>query len=399
MPFVEIKPDIYWIGVNDHTTDLFEGLWPIDEEGVSYNSYLVKDQKIAIIDLAKSLKVDEFLSHVEELTDFSHIDYIVLNHLEPDHSGVLNVLGKLSPQATILCSPLAQEMVSSFYGIKERIKVVEDGEEVSLGEKSLKFLLTPMVHWPETMMTYEVDSRVLFSCDAFGGYGALQGAIFDDECSSFDFYKKESLRYYVNIVAKFSSMVLKAIDKLSSLSIDLVAPSHGLIWRKNPSLVIDWYRQWAGYAESGGEKAVTLIYGSMYGNTEAMMDAVAQGVAESGMGVEIFDVRRTHPSYILPSLWVNKGIIVGAPTYETGLFPLVVHLLDLATRKGVKNKKTLFFGSYGWSGGGRREWEKMVSPLNWEIVDSLEFKGRAHSAVLAQGRALGKNFGKVIGQP
>jgi len=396
MPFVEIKPGIYWIGVNDHTTDLFEGLWPIDEEGVSYNSYLVKDEKIAIVDLAKSLKVDEFLGHIKELVDFSHIDYIILNHLEPDHTGVLNILWKLSPQATIVCSPLAREMVSSFYGIKEHIKVVEDGEEISLGEKTLKFFLTPMVHWPETMMTYEVNSRILFSCDAFGGYGSLQGAIFDDECSDFDFYRKESLRYYVNIVAKFSPMVLKAIDKLSSLAIELVAPSHGLIWRKNPSLIVNLYRQWAGYAESGGEKAVTLVYGSMYGNTEAMMDAVARGVAESGVGVEIFDVRRTNPSYIIPSLWINKGVIVGAPTYETGLFPLMVHLLDLAVRKGIKNKKTLYFGSYGWSGGGKREWEKMISPLNWDIVDSLEFKGGAHSEVLTQGRDLGKKFGEVI---
>jgi len=396
MPFIEINPGIYWVGVNDHTTDLFEGLWPIDEEGVSYNSYLIKDEKVALVDLAKSLKVDEFLSHIGELVDFSHIDYIILNHLEPDHTGVLNILWKLSPQATIICSPLAREMVSSFYGIKERVKVVEDGEEISLGEKTLKFFSTPMVHWPETMMTYEVNSQVLFSCDAFGGYGSLQGAIFDDECSDFDFYKRESLRYYVNIVAKFSPMVIKAIDKLSSLALKLVAPSHGLIWRKNPSLIINLYRQWANYAQTGGEKGVALVYGSMYGNTETMMDAIARGVAESGVGVEIFDVRRTNSSYILPSLWVNKGVIIGAPTYETGLFPLMAHLLDLAVRKGIKNKKTLYFGSYGWSGGGRREWEKLVSPLNWEIVNSVEFKGGFNSEILAQGRNLGREFGKVI---
>ncbi len=396
MPFIEINPGIYWVGVNDHTTDLFEGLWPIDEEGVSYNSYLIKDEKVALVDLAKSLKVDEFLSHIGELVDFSHIDYIILNHLEPDHTGVLNILWKLSPQATIICSPLAREMVSSFYGIKERVKVVEDGEEISLGEKTLKFFSTPMVHWPETMMTYEVNSQVLFSCDAFGGYGSLQGAIFDDECSDFDFYKRESLRYYVNIVAKFSPMVIKAIDKLSSLALKLVAPSHGLIWRKNPSLIINLYRQWANYAQTGGEKGVALVYGSMYGNTETMMDAIARGVAESGVGVEIFDVRRTNSSYILPSLWVNKGVIIGAPTYETGLFPLMAHLLDLAVRKGIKNKKTLYFGSYGWSGGGRREWEKLVSPLNWEIVNSVEFKGGFNSEILAQGRSLGRDFGEVI---
>ncbi|NSW77294.1 MAG: MBL fold metallo-hydrolase, partial [Candidatus Atribacteria bacterium] len=249
MPSVAVYPGIYWIGVNDHTTDLFEGLWPITQEGVSYNSYLIVDEKKAIIDLAKSLKVDEYLGRVEELLDISQIDYIVLNHLEPDHTGILKVLWKMAPRATLICSPQAKSMVSAFYGVTDRIQVIRDGEEISLGEKTLQFFLTPMVHWPETMMTYEKNSQVLFSCDAFGGYGALQGAIFDDECGDFDFYRKESLRYYANIVAKFSPMVLRAIEKLSGLPVSIIAPSHGLIWRKQPGLIVELYRRWATYSE------------------------------------------------------------------------------------------------------------------------------------------------------
>ncbi|MCX7667333.1 MAG: FprA family A-type flavoprotein, partial [Atribacterota bacterium] len=316
MPSVTICPGIHWIGVNDHTTDLFEGLWPVTKEGVSYNSYLVMDEKKAVIDLAKSLKVDEYLGRLEEFLDVAQIDYIILNHLEPDHTGILRVLWKMAPRATLVCSPQAKNMVSAFYGVTDRIRVVRDGEEIPLGEKTLQFFLTPMVHWPETMMTYEKNSKVLFSCDAFGGYGALQGAIFDDECSDFEFYQKESLRYYANIVAKFSPMVLRAIEKLSGLPVLIIAPSHGLIWRKQPSLIVELYRRWATYSENGGEKGVTLVYGSMYGNTEALMDALAQGVAESGVRVEIFDVRRHHVSYILPSLLVHKGVVIGAPTYE-----------------------------------------------------------------------------------
>ncbi|MEN3185810.1 MAG: FprA family A-type flavoprotein [Atribacterota bacterium] len=396
MPSVAIHSGIHWIGVNDHTTDLFEGLWPITQEGVSYNSYLVMDEKKAIVDLAKSLKVDEYLRRVEESLEISQIDYIILNHLEPDHTGILKVLWKMAPRATLLCSPQAKMMVSAFYGITDRIRVVKDGEEIPLGEKTLKFFLTPMVHWPETMMTYEKSSQVLFSCDAFGGYGALQGAIFDDECGDFDFYQQESLRYYANIVAKFSTMVLRAIEKLSSLPVSIIAPSHGLIWRKQPSLIVELYRRWATYAESGGEKEVTLVYGSMYGNTEAMMDALAQGIAESGVRVEIFDVRRHHVSYILPSLLVRRGVVVGAPTYENGLFPYIVHLLDLAERKSIKHKKALYFGSFGWSGGAKREFEKFASQLNWEVVQSFEFQGSGKPEDFHRAVELGREFGQLI---
>lgn len=396
MPSVEIRPGIHWIGVNDHTTDLFEGLWPITQEGVSYNSYLLMDEKTAVIDLAKSIKVDEYLGRVEELIDIAQLDYIILNHLEPDHTGILRILWKMAPRAVLLCSPQAKNMVSAFYGITDRIQTVKDGEEILLGTKKLKFFLTPMVHWPETMMTYEANSQVLFSCDAFGGYGALQGAIFDDECSDFAFYQKESLRYYANIVAKYSPMVLRAIEKLANLPVAVIAPSHGLIWRKDPGLIVELYRRWATYVQNGGEKGVTVVYGSMYGNTEAVMDALAQGIAESGLRVEIFDVRRNHVSYILPSLLLHKGVVVGAPTYEAALFPYMVHLLDLALRKEMKHKKTLYFGSFGWSGGAKREFEKFASALDWEIVQSFEFPGGGRPEDFHRAKELGLEFGRLL---
>ncbi|MBC7218269.1 MAG: FprA family A-type flavoprotein [Candidatus Caldatribacterium sp.] len=396
MPSVEIRPGVYWVGVNDHTTDLFEGLWPITKEGVSYNSYLVVDEKKAIIDLAKSLKTDDFIAQIEEKVPLSSLDYIVLNHMEPDHTGTLKVLRKLAPQAVILCSPQAKDMVAAFYGIAEGVQVVQDGEKVELGRKKLVFFLTPMVHWPETMVTYEEETKTLFSCDAFGGYGALQGAIFDDECTQFDFYVRESLRYFANIVAKYSPMVLKAIDKLSTLSISMIAPSHGLIWRKNPQYIVDLCRTWSQYAENGGEKGVTILYGSMYGNTEAMVDALAQGIAESGVRVDMFDARRVHASYILASLWEKKGVVIGAPTYEAGLFPPVAQVLDLALRKSVKHKKMLYLGSFGWSGGARREVERFARELNWEVVSFFEFRGGGKKEDILEVQKLGREFGKLI---
>ena len=396
MPAVEIRPDVYWIGVNDRTTDLFEGLWPIAKEGVSYNSFLINDEKKALIDLVKSFKVDEFLGHISEITDLSALDYIVVNHMEPDHSGILSTMRQITPEVTIVASQKAKEMLESFFGITENVKTVEDKETLSLGRRELTFFETPFVHWPETIMTYETSHRILFSCDAFGGYGALRGAIFDDECSDFDFYEKESLRYYVNIVAKYSSAVLKAIGTLGSLPVDVVAPSHGLIWRTNPQRVVELYTKWAGYADGKAEPGVTLVYGSMYGNTETMMNAVAQGISGVGIPVEIFDASRTHVSYILPSLWTRTGVMIGAPTYETRLFPPVAHVLEMAVQKRIVNKKAALFGSFGWSKGAERHAEQIIRPLTWELTDFLQFAGRPTKDDLKKGEAFGARFAQSL---
>jgi anaerobic nitric oxide reductase flavorubredoxin len=396
MPPIEIKPNVYWTGVNDRTTDLFEGLWPITQEGVSYNAYLIDDEKKAIIDLSKALKTDEFFGQIDQVTDVSKLDYVVVNHMEPDHSGVLTTLRRIAPQVTILGTEKTRAMLESFYGITEGVQVVQDGETLSLGQHTLQFVHTPFVHWPETMMTYETGEQVLFSCDAFGSYGALRGAIFDDECTDPAFYEREALRYYVNIVAVFSRPVLKAIDKLAGAPVSVIAPSHGLIWRKNPGHIVTLYKKWAEYATGPTEVGVTLVYGSMYGNTEKMMNAVAQGVSEEGVPVSIFDVTHTHVSYILPSLWTQRGVIVGAPTYEGSLFPPMVQVLEMAAVKKIQNKKVARFGSYGWSGGAQRRFESLIEPLKWELTDSFEFVGSPTEEDLKHGEAFGAQFARLV---
>ena len=399
MPAIEIKPDVYWIGVNDRTTDLFEGLWPIEREGVSYNAYLINDEKKAIIDLSKAFKTDEFFDHIAEIVDLSEIDYVVINHMEPDHTGVLRTLRKIAPDAIILGSAKTKAMLESFYGVTENVRVVEDGETLSLGRRTLQFFSTPFVHWPETMMTYETTHRILFSCDAFGGYGALRGAIFDDECKNLDFYQKEALRYYVNIVAKFSKPVLKAIEKLADVPVEIIAPSHGLIWRERPERIVDLYQKWAEYATGETEAGITLIYGSMYGNTEAMMNAVAQGISRVGVPLEIFDAARTDVSYILPSLWTKAGVMVGAPTYEGTLFPPVAQVLEMAVLKRVLNKRVAMFGSYGWSGGALKHLKKIIEPVKWELVDSFEFVGKPTEEDLKMGEEFGARFAELYYSP
>lgn len=396
MPPISIAPGIFWVGINDRTTDLFEGLWPIEREGVSYNYYIILDEKKVLIDLAKGFKTDEFFSNIAEVTNPAEIDYVVINHMEPDHTGTLYTFRQVAPKATIVVTPKGSELLKNFFGITENVKVVEDGETLSLGQRTLRFIHTPFVHWPETMMTYETNSQILFSCDAFGGYGALRGAIFEDECTDLDFYKKESLRYYVTVVATFSGPVLRAIEKLKDLKIEIIAPSHGLLWRKNPSVIVELYRLWASYATSPGEPAVTLIYGSMYGNTEKFMNAVAQGVSREGVPVEIFDAARVHPAYILPYLWTRHGVIIGAPTYEGGLFPPVAHALDIAALKRVMNKKAAYFGSYGWSGGALKRLREILERLRWELVDTLVFAGRPEPEELKKGEEFGAKFARLI---
>ena len=286
---IEITPDVYWIGVNDRTTDLFEGLWPIEQEGVSYNAYLIDDEKKAIVDLAKAVKTDAFFDQIDQVINISELDYVIVNHMEPDHSGILRTLRRMAPQITILGTEKAREMLEAFYGISENVRTVDDGETLSLGEHTLRFVHTPFVHWPETMMTYETSKEVLFSCDAFGSYGALRGSIFDAEYPDPAFYEREALRYYVNIVAVFSRPVLRAIEKLADVPVSIIAPSHGLIWRERPGHIVKLYKKWAEYATGPTEVGVTLLYGSMYGNTEKMMNAVAQGVSEEGVPLDIFD--------------------------------------------------------------------------------------------------------------
>jgi flavorubredoxin len=363
---------------------------------VSYNTYLINDEKKAIVDLTKALKTDEFLDHIHEIMDISQLDYVIVNHMEPDHSGVLRTLRRLAPQATILGSEKTRAMLESFYGLTEGVQVVKDGETLSLGQHTLNFVYTPFVHWPETMMTYETSQQVLFACDAFGSYGALRGAIFDDECTDPDFYEREALRYYVNIVSVFSKPVLNAIAKLADVPVSVIAPSHGLIWRDNPGRIVELYTRWAEYATGPTEVGVTLLYGSMYGNTERMMNAVARGISQEGVPLSIFDVTHTHVSYILPALWTQRGVIVGAPTYEGSLFPPMADVLQMANTKRIRGKKAARFGSYGWGGGAQRHFERLIEPLKWDLLESFEFVGGPTDEDLRNGEEFGARFARTI---
>ena len=393
---IEIKPNIFWIGVNDTSTELFEGLWPIEKEGVSYNSYLIKDEKNVLIDLCKELFQDAYLSDLKTLIDPSEIDYLVVNHMEPDHSGALQAFRKMAPQAKILATKKAVQMMEDFFGIRELIQPISDGEKISLGEKELTFITAPMVHWPETMMTYEATTGVLFSCDAFGGYGILTDSIFDDEHKDISFYEQESLRYFSNIVAAFSKPVLNAAAKLGDLSIKMVAPSHGLVWRSAPERIIELYLTWSGYSKGTAERGVALLYGSMYGNTLRMVPKMIEGLEKAKLPFAAHDITTTHVSFILPDVWKYQGVLIGAPTYEGSIFPTMATVLEMFQYKRIFNRQAAYFGSYGWGGGATRYLAAKFEVLKWELTGTLEFTGQPSQENLAQAVDFSKRFGHLI---
>lgn len=382
MKNAEIASGIYRITANIGNKDLFEGIWPIPH-GVSINSYLVRGEKTALIDLVKDW--DDALSQMEQQiysagSGLDNIDYLILNHMEPDHTGWLSECKKQNPNLKIYCSKKAVPLVKAFYKIEDDVTAVETGDSLDLGGgKILHFVDAPNVHWPETMVTFEESSGVLFPCDAFGSFGKVEEHIFDDELtdSEREFYRKETLRYYSNIVSTFSGFVLKAIDKLEELDVKVIAPSHGIIWRKNPAEIIEEYRKLASYHNGPAEKEITLIWSSMYGNTEKLVQPIIEAVKAEGVQINIHRVPQEHVSFVLADAWKSAGLIFGMPTYEYRMFPPMAHVLDIFDRSHVKFRKIFRFGSFGWSGGAQKQFREMTDGLKWDCIEPVEWQGSA----------------------
>jgi flavorubredoxin len=362
------------------TNDFFEGIWSI-KDGVSLNSYVVKGEKIALIDLVKDWKeapeqIAEALTSIG--IDFSSIDYLILNHIEPDHTGWLKEFRALNPHCEILSTDKGCKLVKSFYKIEAGVRAVKDGDTLDLGKgQTLTFIEAPNVHWPETMFTWHEASGTLFSCDAFGSFGALGDRVFDDtfsgeECS---FFERETIRYYANIVSSFSSFVEKAIQKIQHLTIQCIAPSHGIVWRKNPQKIIDLYVTYASYAKGPAKKEVAVIWGSMYDNTKAGLDAVIRGIEAEGVPYTIHRVPDEDASYVLADAWKSSALVIAMPTYEYAMFPPMAYIIDLFKRKHLSGKIVLRIGSFGWIGGAKKEYEAAIEPLKWTSLESREWAG------------------------
>lgn len=372
---VPIKDDIYFIGTNDRQTPLFEGMWPLPN-GVAYNSYLIKGDKNIIVDLVRVNTVSVYMNKIRELLDGEELDYIIINHMEPDHSSAIKAVLDVYPNVKIITNKKAVDMLDIYYEVTDNIEVVKEGDTLELGNRKFTFYMTPMVHWPESMVTYEEATKTLFSQDIFGGFGTLDGAIFDDQIEFNKHYQEEITRYFINIVGKYSSQALKALQKLENLDIELICPVHGPVWRDNPQKVIDLYTSLTKQETVDG---CVVIYGSMYGNTEQMAEAVAKGLAKGGIkDIKIRDITKTSNSYLLSDIWRYKGVILGSCSYDNHLFPPMDYLLSEISHQRMKNNYWGIFGSYSWSGGALRNLKKYMEDGKYDVLDTqLEIKGAA----------------------
>ncbi|MEJ5365781.1 MAG: FprA family A-type flavoprotein [Desulfosoma sp.] len=391
-----IAPETYWVGVNDHETDLFEALWPLPY-GVSYNAYLVVDQKVALIDAVKGHFLAEHLHRIRQvLRPGQSVDYLVINHMEPDHTGAIQILRSVFPDMTLVGNKKTLEMLEAFYGTCAPCRQVGDGDVLDLGAHKLRFFLTPMVHWPETMMTFDLTTGVLFSGDAFGGFGTVDQGLFDDEIDG-ELMHGEMLRYFTNIVARYGKMVLKAVDKLRELTFHVVAPTHGAVWRKDPSLPVRLYERWS-LQET--DPTVVVAYGSMYGNTYRLAEAVARALTERGVSPLVHDVARTHASFVIADIWTSKGLILACPTYNTGLFPPMETLLGFLENKLLQNRLLGLVTSYAWAGGARKALESFAERMKLEVVEPIvEVKGAGTAEDLEQCALLSANLAQRLQSP
>lgn len=396
-----ITPRIFAIHADIRTEDLFEGIWPIPY-GVSLNSYLVKGEKTALIDLVR-----DWVGAPGELAgqlaaagiSLSDIDYLVLNHLEPDHTGWLREFLDINTKAIIVSTAKGIELVNSFYFEHERVMSVKNGDILDLGGgQVLQFFETPNVHWPETMMTWAKEGGVLFSCDGFGSFGALGDRVFDDEFTTeeHEFFESESLRYYANIVASFGLFVKRAVDRLKDLDIRVVAPSHGIIWRTNPSVIIERYLRYANYMEGPREKEIAVVWGSMYGNTEAGLQYVLEGIEEMGVPYTIHRVPNEDVSWVLADAYKSEGIVIAMPTYEYRMFPPMAYVLDIFERKHVWYRKALRIGSFGWIGGAKKEYDTRIAPLKWDSLESVEWAGAPDADTAEQLKERGRELARRV---
>ena len=382
----KITENIYYVGVNDRNKSLFEGLWPLPY-GVSYNSYLIDDEKVCLIDTVEVDFFTQYIEHIQEVIGNRKVDYLVINHMEPDHSGSIALIKKYYPEIQIIGNKKTFQMMEGFYGIAEGTLEVKNGDTVELGKQTLNFVLTPMVHWPETMVT--LCGTTLFSGDAFGCFGALNGGVIDAQINCDSFWS-EMERYYSNIVGKYGTPVQNALKKLADVKLDYICATHGPVWHEHINKVIAIYDRLSKYETEPG---LVICYGTMYGNTERAAEVIARAASEAGVkNIVMYNVSKTHHSYIIRDVFRYRGLIVGAPTYNTALYHEMDVLLSELAGKDIKNHLLGWFGSYGWASKAVSEiarWNE--EKLHYEAVgEPVEIKQSLTAETTAQCEALGR---------
>ena len=345
----KMTEDLYWVGASERRLNLFENAYPLTN-GVSYNSYLLLDEKTVLIDTVDKSVSGLFFENVDHVLAGRKLDYLIVQHMEPDHAATIGELVLRHPEVTIVCNAKTRTMMQNFFtfDLDSRVQLVKEMDTLTTGRHTFAFVMAPMVHWPEVMVTYEKTEKILFSADAFGSFGAVDGNIFADEIDYKGAWLSEARRYYTNIVGKFGMSVQGLLKKAAGLEIRMICPLHSVIWREDLPWLIDKYLKWSSYTPE--EKSVTIAYGSVYGHTEKAADILAGKLADRGIRhISVFDVSKTHPSYIIADAFRTSAMVFASITYNGGIFCNMDTLLHQLAAHGLTNRTAALIQNGTWA--------------------------------------------------
>ena len=376
----KISDNIYYLGANDRRIALFENLFPLNN-GISYNSYFIDDEKTAVTDTVDRFVSDSFFENLAQLLNGRPLDYLIVHHMEPDHAANIGRLIEMYPDMQVVCSLKANQMIKQFFGadLGDRAIIVQDGDSLSLGKHKLHFVTAPMVHWPEVIMSWEESTGILFSADAFGAFGALDGRIFNDEILIDESWWSEARRYYANIVGKYGVQVQAVLKKADALDVKMIAPLHGPVWRSNVADFIAKYDLWSRYQPE--EKGVLIAYASMYGNTEAAANALALALADQGVDkIRLRDVSVTDVSELISLAWKYSNIVIAAPTYNGNMHPKMEHFVMDMKHLNLQNRAVSIIENGSWGPAViRKASEILESMKNMRILEQkISIKSALH---------------------
>ena len=380
-----VTDKILWVGASDRRLHLFENMFPIPD-GVAYNSYVIMDEKIAILDTADSSVTRQYQENLTAALAGRQPDYLVVNHMEPDHCADIAELAKLYPSMQIVGNQKTFGLMNQFYNmdLADRTLVVKEGDVLDLGEHKLNFVMAPMVHWPEAMMTFESTHGILFSADAFGSFGALDGSLFNDENRNPHGLHSEMRRYYSNIVGKYGMQVQSVLKKAATLDIKMICPLHGPVWREDLAWLLDKYQKWSSYTPE--ENTVAIFYGSMYGNTAEAADLLASKLAEAGVkGVTVRDVSKTDVSYLISDVFRASHLVLASPTYNNGLYPKMANFIEDMKALNVQNRTVSIIENGSWAPQSGKVMREMLGEMkNMTVLEkSLSIRSALKKEQLA----------------
>lgn len=372
----KIKDDLFWVGGTDRRLTLFENAFPIPR-GVSYNAYVLKDEKTVLFDTVDNAIGDQLFENLEAVLEGRTLDYVIVNHMEPDHASTLSEVVRRYPEVKIVCNAKTVAIIKQFFDfdIDSRAVIVKENDTFCTGKHTYTFVMAPMVHWPEVMVTYDMTDKILFSADAFGTFGAMNGNIFADEVNFERDWLDDARRYYTNIVGKFGTSVQTLLKKAAGLDIQIICPLHGPVWRENISWYVDKYLTWSSYAPE--ERAVMIAYGSIYGNTENAANILACRLADRGVrNIAVYDVSSTHPSVLVSEAFRCSHLVFASVTYNGGIFTNMERVLGDLKAHALQNRTVALMENGSWGLIAAKQMKEIISTMkNMEILEpSLSIK-------------------------